>query len=221
MLAFRKRWQQWWRRSRGVSSLLVFAVVMGGMLAATPALSATITTVLEPFAGDDSEVTLTLDDSGEGVSITVEVTEGVADIRGVFFDLNLDEAYLDDLQISVDGDDVTDYLVGSIINTGGGNNLNGGGSPCPCDVGVEIGTPGMGKDDIQSTTFVVTHDSLDLTLAMFFEQDIGVRLTSVGDDLHGSRNGSSKLGGTVPVPEPNTVALLGLGLLYFAGRRRA
>jgi hypothetical protein len=103
-----------------------------------------------------------------------------------------------------------------VINLGGGSNLNGGGSPCFCDIGIEIGSPGIGKDDIQSVTFTLSHDSESLDISLFEDQDFGVRATSVGD-AGGSRNRSSKLIGVVP--EPSTAILMLLGLAGLAGVR--
>lgn len=114
----------------------------------------------------------------------------------------------------------TQFSAGSVINLGGGNNLSGGGTPCPCDIGVEIGDPGIGMgDDFQTTTFTLSHITDSLDLSLFDGQDRGARLTSVGLP-DGSRDGSSKLGGVVP--EPTTGLLLGAGLggLAFEGRRR-
>src|SRR6185436_17065683 len=111
---------------------------------------------------------------------------------------------------------VTSYQfdANGVINLGHGSNLHGGGTPCPCDIGVEIGTPGIGKDDILSTTFLL-HGSVPLTLADFVDQLVGVRDTSAGPDPD-SRGGSAKLAGafpeTLPVPEPNPGLLTGLGL---------
>jgi hypothetical protein len=120
------------------------------------------------------------------------------------------------------GDDVTDFATGGVINLGNGANLNGGGTPCPCDIGIEFGTPGMGGDDIGFTEFTLSHDTEALTLALFFEQWVGVRVTSVGDDYDSNREDSAKLVGIVPVPEAGTGTLLLMGLagLGFSGRRR-
>ena len=115
--------------------------------------------------------------------------------------------------LSVVGADVTDFQVGGVTGVGPGNNLNGGGSPCPCDIGVEIGTPGMGKDDLRMTVFDLTHNSQPLDLSLFEGQSVGVRLTSVGEP--GERGGSSKLSGSVP--EPGTALLLASGVFGLAG----
>lgn len=199
----------------GARSNLVGAGAALILLLGSSAGASTIETLLHPFTGDDAEVRITLDDMSAGagqVEVTVEVTEGIADIRGVFFDLTND-GLLGDLTVT--GQDVTSYGVTDVLRQGGGNNLNGGGSPCPCDLAIEIGSPGMGKDDIWSTTFVISHpDGIDLDA--FRDQEVGVRLTSVG----WNRAGSSKLSGVV-VPEPTTASLLTLGLLGLALRRRA
>ena len=200
-------------RARSRRGGVALAALCLGLLAASPAWALRIETLLEPFTGGPASVRLSVSDEAPGLApgevlVQVDVLSGGA-IRGVFLDL-ADDALLDGLLAS--GPDVTGLETGSVINLGLGSNLHGGGSPCPCDLGVAIGTPGRSRDFIQSTSFVLSSSAGPLDASLFFEQDAGVRLSPQ----------SSKLGGIFPVPEPTTALLLGLGLaiLWFQGRSR-
>jgi hypothetical protein len=205
-----------------LQSLRSLIVISGGlMLGGASSASATILeATASPFTGDPIEVGIRIDDEQDpgNLVITLEVAgdERIGDLRGFFAQIS-DESLLSGL--SVTGDQVTDsyFAANNVINLGGGSNLNGGGSPCRCDLGIEIGDPGIGQgDDYQSVTFTLTHASVALSSSLFRDQDFGVRVTSVGD-LHGGRGGSSKLIGVVP--EPSTALLLALGLASLAGAR--
>lgn len=219
-----ERWQS--PRAGRARALAGCLAALLALLGAQPAAAATIETLLTPFTGGDVEARIVLDDAaampGE-IQITLEITEGEADIRGVFLDLALDAALLSGLY-AYDSPYITSYAYGDVINLGPGSNLHGGGSPCPCDFGVEIGTPGGGKDSIQTLTFILAHESLALDLSMFFEQNVGLRTTGPGTkglDLGGEHGGGgAKLSGVLPVPEPSTGSLLGLGLCAVALRAR-
>ena len=178
---------------------------------------------LTAFEGDAS-VKITLDDTAAGIGniqVDVEVipNPNIGDLRGVFFHI-ADESLLPGL--SAAGPDITQQVFGpanSVIDLGGGNNLNGPGSPCGCDIGLEIGTAGIGMDDIQSTSFTLTHDMVALDLSQFTMQAVGARVASVGLPM-GSRTDSAKLAGTFPVPEPSGLAMMTLGLLGCLRSRR-
>lgn len=193
-------------------SLLVLLLGLAG-----PAAAGSITVSLDVFTGDEVGVELTLDDEvGEGeIHGRLEITEGEGDLRGLFLELT-DTAVLDGL--TIEGEDVTDVAFGGVSNMRRGNNVNGGGSPCPCDIGITFGTPGIGKDDLAVVEFVISHASDDLDLSLFSDQLVAARVTSVGTDDCKDRDGSSKLVGVVP--EPGTAMLVGLGSALLGLRRR-
>ena len=215
------------------SKLLVWA--LGATLFAGPALAGPMQTITldgtDNFGSDDIAVKITIEDIGDDLKFTVDVlapqpTDNIADLRGVFFDITND-ALLPGLSAS--GADVTDsqFSANNVINLGNGANLNGDGNK-NFDIGVEIGTQGIGGDDIQSTMFLLQHASVNLDLSIFANQTFGVRATSTGP-VGSNRDGSSKLKGCctddIPpppppcdkdcneVPEPNALLIIGSGLL--------
>jgi hypothetical protein len=204
-----------------LAALSAFALLFDAIAAHATSVSA----IAYPFTGADTSVRITLTEDAGDIVVSLNVLEGLGDLRGFF--LNIDNnALLEGLDVI--GDDVTDFAYdtsgASLINMKKGVNLNGGGTPCPCDLAVAIGTPGAGKDDLLSTTFTLDADS-DLTLADFADQLAGVRVTSVSsfddkDPKKDDRGGSAKLVATIPagtpVPEPSTAFLLGLGLFALA-----
>jgi hypothetical protein len=222
---------------------LAATAVLGSALAAR---ATNVDVIAYPFAGADTSVRIFLDDTGGNIEVTLTVNEGLADLRGFFLNVS-DFSLLDGLKVT--GDDVTGWQAEErgVINLHYGINLNGGGSPCPCDLGVALGTPGTGKDDLFTTTFVLDA-AAPLSIDNFVNQLAGVRVTSVGsgdgaagfdikdvkdpkeppeDEKGGNRNGSAKLVATIPnpgsaVPEPSPALLvaLGLGVLGFGHRLR-
>ncbi len=147
------------------------------------------------------QVTVTALDNGD-LQFDIEVldTNGqIGDLNGLFFDFFGDDSFNSGLSIS--GDDVTKTVINedSVNKVDSYNNLNGEvvKDLGRFDLGVQFGTSGISNDDIRSTSFVLSHDTMDLTLDMIASQDFGARLTSVGT-LDGSRDGSLKLGTTAP-----------------------
>jgi hypothetical protein len=171
---------------------------------------------LDEYTGTDSQVILSVTGAGTR-SVTVDVSlvkQPVADIRGVFFSY---DGNLTGLKVS--GSNVTSWAysdTGGIFNLANDVNMHGESNKYSFDGGVEIGTKGIGKDDIQSTSFMITADQ------NIVFTDFGARLQSVFDGS--KRNGSSKLYGLATVdsggdlggqgdvvPEPASVALMGIG----------
>ena len=203
------------------------------LVCASSARAGLISFNAKPYAGDPAQATVTFDDGATpgAVKVTVAVDHGVclADINGFFFNLR-DESLLPGL--SATGDvTLTVKKANAVTSAGPGNNVNGG-QIGAFDVGLRIGSPGIGKDDIDTATFLLSAPGVALTNDMFVTAEnaegniFAVRLTSVGT-TDADRTGSSKLcNGDVltPVhaPEPSTFAgLLTLGsLALLAGRLR-
>lgn len=191
-----------------------------------------------PFTGSSAQAQVTFKDGVDAltpgtVDVTVSVVPNpnIGDLRGFFVNL-ADESLLPGLAVT--GTHATQLLkvANGVDNLGGGVNSNPEGQ---FDVGVEIGTPGIGGDDIQTTTFTFGHNSALLTNALltsvtdpidpagFNALLFAVRMTSVGPTGE-PRDGSSKLGGDSnsqilggpvsngngsAVPEPTSLLLWG------------
>lgn len=154
------------------------------------------------------------------IQVSVEVTPvpSIGDIRAVYFHI-LDESLLDGLSAS--GSDVTDsrFAANSVRSFSQGTHINPHGD---FDMGFEIGTVGIEPDDIQFTTFVLSHATLPLTVQQFEFQDFGVRLTHVGPA--GTRRSYltfSKLTGVFSraIPEPSAAPLGVYAIAMAIGRR--
>lgn len=184
------------------------AAVLALLACAAPARAGLISYYAMPATGSPAGATVTFDDTQETgkVQITVAVNTGfgLADINGFFFNIG-NESLLPGLSVS--GQDVTLLVknANQVTSAGSGNNVNGGGIG-PFDIGLRIGTPGIGADDIGTTTVVLSAAGVDLTTDMFTTAEnaqghiFAVRLTSVGPE--GNRAGSSKLVDCDPVPPP-------------------
>ena len=146
------------------------------------------------------QIRVTLEENGSGGILMTVAVEGnlKADLRGLFFDV-ADESLIKSLKVEAasakDLKNFNEYRQGddSVRDLGDGANMNGLlGSDNGFDVGVEIGTSGIAKDDVDSFSFVLSTQSRWLSLADFANVDFGVRSTSVGA-AGSSRGASSKL----------------------------
>ncbi|HVK15350.1 MAG TPA: PEP-CTERM sorting domain-containing protein [Fimbriiglobus sp.] len=200
------------------------------LLAAGPSAHAGLMTfTASPYTGDPAGATVTFDDAvspgSVRVTITVNPNPNIGDINGFFLNIG-NETLLPGLSITGPQVTLVDKSANAVTSAGPGNNMNGEGVG-PFDIGLRIGSPGIGKDDIQTTSFLLSDPDVTLTNEMFAgatteDGDIfGLRLTSVGLPSS-NRNGSSKLTNDSPpppplaqTPEPST--LVGLGTLSILG----
>ena len=200
------------------------ATLLALSVSGQPARAGLLTIAAAPYTGDPARTTVTFDDvttpGTVRVTVTVDPSPSVGDINGFFLNVG-NEVLLPGL--SVAGRDVTLLVKGAdaVTRAGPGNTINGQGVG-PFDVGIRIGTPGIGRDDIRSTTFVLGHEGVALTNDLFAgarteDGDIfAVRLTSVG--LPGSaRDGSSKLR---PTGRSRAVTAQSTSPALFPSRRR-
>lgn len=137
---------------------------------------------------------ITLEETEAGVKMTASVAGALTgDLRGVFFDL-ADETLIGKI-LAASATGLTEIRQGNdtVRDLGDGANMNGLlGSDKGYDIGLEIGTSGIGKDDFQAFSVVLSSLQRPLTLADFANVDFGVRTTSVGLE-DGVRSASSKL----------------------------
>jgi hypothetical protein len=128
-----------------------------------------------------------------GISMTVKVMEGVADLRGFFMDVGDSTA-----GVCVDGVASQDLKIrDESVTTVGSRDNNMTGTGETFDVGIEIGTSGYSRDDVSQAHFTLEGVTLEQLDGLTF----GVRATSVGED----RADAVKLLGefdTVPEPQP-------------------
>ncbi|WP_372619099.1 Ig-like domain-containing protein [Falsiroseomonas sp.] len=144
-----------------------------------------------PGNGSAPDVEVYVEEQNGSLVFTVTVLSTptlTADLRGLFFNV-ADDSQLTGLTVS-EGDKVTDFDTHDVIDLGNGANMRG--KAKPFDAGLEFGTQGIGKDDIQTATFTLTNADGDLTLDDIAQMEFGARLTSIGAP-DGPREGSAKL----------------------------
>jgi len=168
----------------------------------------------------DVSVEITMDDSAAGagnILVTLVATPD-SDLRGFFFDIS-DTSLLSGLTAS--SPSYTPLIVdfsGNVSSVGNpSNNMN----PDSFHAGIEIGTPGASPDFYPSFQIVLSHASESLSLDLFTDQRLGVRVMSIGQG-----EASAKLTGRGgdPIPEPFTAMLtiISAGAVSLAvSRRRA
>jgi PEP-CTERM motif-containing protein len=191
----------------------------GAVLAIAPAATAaSIEVVGTTFSGDPSEVQVDLTELGGDIVVDLKVV-GVnhGDLRAFYMNV-ADPSLVGGL--SVQGAHVTEFETHT-FNLGDNTNLKNNGGPCPCDIGVELGTPGSKQDDLTEASFTISHATVDLQLSQFMGQVFGIEVGSVGPKQ--CFDGASAVRGEIPaqVPEPSSGLLVALGASLFGLARRS
>lgn len=123
----------------------------------------------------------------------------IGDLRGLFFDLaDLDASSAGLMVTGIDGSEM--LIGGTVFNEVGVDRVFGDVNvkgeviheQGKFDAGIEFGTQGIGKDDIQSASFILSGD-MPLSLDSLDLADMGLRYTSVGKG--NKRPDSAKIAG--------------------------
>ena len=183
--------------------------------------AATLMGDMDEYTGTDLIGRAVFEQMGNDVKVTLSTVQeaghpNTGDWGGFWFNIS-DDSLLAGL--SVVGADITAFdFSGNVGSVGSANNnLNGGGSPGAMDAGIAFGQPGGAGGLIEMTMFTLSHPN-GLTVSLFDGQTIAGRLQTVGPPPNGG-GGSSKITGTVDVPEPGTLSLMGLAVAGLMRRR--
>lgn len=147
------------------------------------------------------QVTVTEDEGALRFDLAVlDDTGSIGDLNGLFFDI-FDDGLADGLKAR--GEDVSaqEFGADSVSNLGKGINVRGeagnDGDDGAFDCGVAFGGSGLGDGEIRETSFLLSHESVELYIDDIAGEDFAVRLTSVGPE-DGPREASLKMAAVAP-----------------------
>jgi len=165
---------------------------------------------------DPADYIVNVDDETTGYltfDISVNTTSlPDADLFGFFFDAN---DKLDSTNTTITGADVSGVDFDTLSCGGNGCNLNGLTND-PFDVAVRLQDSGSSGGNLTWSNFTVM---LVSTLSLYDIDRVGIRAQSSGLDGNGSDKALSSIG-TIKVPEPAPLALIGAGLVVMFGFSR-
>ncbi|MBK7950764.1 MAG: PEP-CTERM sorting domain-containing protein [Deltaproteobacteria bacterium] len=216
-------------QSRCKPSFLLFPTLFSliGLALASAASAATVSAPLSSTYGPALTGTITIDDGSDpgNLVITAQVDAAKGDVRGVFAHV-ANESLLSGLSIVGASSRAVHFDANDVGKSRKSHGLGRSGTACPCDFGIRFSAK-TGT----TVTFTLTHETQDLTIALFYGQDFAVQASGLRIENELSRGrGRSRghgirhalLEGRVPnpIPEPTTALLMALGLggLSYAGR---
>lgn len=212
------------------SSLLfstLFSLIGLALTLGTAASAATISAPLSSTYGPALTGSITIDDGIDpgNLVVTAYVDAASGDVRGVLAQV-ANESLLSGLSIIGASSRAVRFDANDVGKAGKSRGVSRSGAACPCDFGIRF--PAKTGTTV---TFTLTHETQDLTIALFYGQDFAVQASGlrIENELnrgrgrgrgHGIRH--ALLEGRVPnpIPEPTTALLMALGLggLSYAGR---
>lgn len=217
-------------RSRCKTSSLFLTTLLSVIGLASAASAATISAPLSSTYGPALTGSITIDDGIDpgNLVITAQVDAAKGDVRGVLAHI-ANESLLDGLSIVGASKRAVRFDANDVGKAGKSRGLGQPGAACPCDFGIRFSAK-TGT----TVTFTLTHETQDLTIALFYGQDFSVQASGlrIENEVSRGRNGYGRghgirhavLEGRIPnpIPEPSTALLMALGLggLSYASRGR-
>jgi hypothetical protein len=208
------------RRAISAHSFLTSLLVLVGL--STAAGAATVTATATSTGSHPVEGTLTIDDGIDpgNLVITLDLDVPRGDLRG-FLAQFADESLIDGMSVVGYPNRASQFREDRIGKAAKSRGLGQPGSACPCDFGLKFPSK-TGT----SVTFTLTHETEDLTLALFYGQDFSIKASKIRLEELTSKGKPRSLKNVIlegsvpnPIPEPTTAVLMALGLggLSYAG----